>query len=64
MCPGGTVVPAASEEGGIVTNGMSRFARDGENANAAMVVSVTQEDFGSGALDGMYFATEIAHRAY
>ena len=64
MCPGGTVVPAASEEGGIVTNGMSRFARDGKNANAAMVVSVTQEDFGSGALDGMYFAREIEQRAY
>lgn len=64
MCPGGTVVPAASEEGGIVTNGMSRFARDGENANAAMVVSVTPEDFGSGALDGMYFAREIEQRAY
>ena len=40
MCPGGTVVAAASEEGGVVTNGMSRFARDGENANSALVVSV------------------------
>ena len=40
MCPGGTVVAAASEEGGVVTNGMSRYARDGENANSALAVSV------------------------
>ncbi len=47
MCPGGTVVAAASEQGGIVTNGMSEYARDGENSNAAFLVSVTPEDFGS-----------------
>ncbi len=40
MCPGGTVVAAASEEGGVVTNGMSPFARDGVNANAAILVGV------------------------
>ena len=40
MCPGGTVCAAASEEGGVVTNGMSLHARDGRNANAAVVVSV------------------------
>jgi uncharacterized FAD-dependent dehydrogenase len=45
MCPGGTVVGAASEEGGVVTNGMSNYHRDGENANSAMVVSVSPEDF-------------------
>ena len=44
MCPGGQVVPAASEEGGVVTNGMSTFARDGVNANAALVVSVAPPD--------------------
>ena len=47
MCPGGVVVAAASEEGGAVVNGMSYFARDGENANSALLVNVTPEDFGS-----------------
>jgi len=47
MCPGGTVVAAASEPGGVVTNGMSTYARDGENANSALLVGVTPEDFGS-----------------
>jgi uncharacterized FAD-dependent dehydrogenase len=47
MCPGGTVVPAASEPDGVVTNGMSTFARDGRNANSALLVNVTPEDFGS-----------------
>lgn len=46
MCPGGWVVAAASEPGGVVTNGMSRFARDGDNANAALLVSVMPADFG------------------
>ena len=46
MCPGGTVVPAASRLGGVCVNGMSRFARDGENANAALLVDVRTEDFG------------------
>ena len=64
MCPGGFVVPAASEEGGIVTNGMSEFARDGNNANSALVVSVSPEDFGSKPLDGMYFARSIEQKAY
>lgn len=45
MCPGGEVVAAASETGGVVTNGMSRFARDGANANAAFLVNVTPKDF-------------------
>lgn len=43
MCPGGEVVAAASEEGGVVTNGMSRYRRDGKNANAALAVSVMPE---------------------
>ena len=46
MCPGGTVVAAASEEGGVAVNGMSYFARDGENANSALLISVAPEDFG------------------
>jgi uncharacterized FAD-dependent dehydrogenase len=45
MCPGGWVVAATSEAGGVVTNGMSRFARDGANANAAFLVSVVPKDF-------------------
>jgi hypothetical protein len=54
MCPGGEVVPAASEADGVVTNGMSRFARDGRNANSALLVSVLPEDFGSaGPLAGL-----------
>ncbi len=64
MCPGGSVVAAASEEGGVVTNGMSEYARDKENANSAIVVSVAPEDFGSGALDGVRFQREIEKRAF
>ncbi|MBU1087769.1 MAG: FAD-dependent monooxygenase [Candidatus Omnitrophica bacterium] len=47
MCPGGAVVASSSENGGIVTNGMSEFARDKQNANSAIVVAVKPEDFGS-----------------
>lgn len=47
MCPGGTVVAAASEAGGVVTNGMSEFCRDGRNANSALAVTIDVEDFGS-----------------
>lgn len=46
MCPGGTVVPAASRAGGVCVNGMSTFARDGENANAALLIDVRPQDFG------------------
>lgn len=64
MCPGGYVVASSSETGGIVTNGMSEFARDGKNANAAVVVSVTPKDFGEKALDGVEFARKIERNAY
>jgi hypothetical protein len=47
MCPGGYVVASASEEGGVVTNGMSEYSRDGENANSAILVSIRPQDFGS-----------------
>lgn len=56
MCPGGEVVSAASEEGGIVTNGMSRYARDGANANSAVLVNVDPSDFGS---DDVLAGTEL-----
>lgn len=65
MCPGGTVVAAASEQGGIVTNGMSEYARDGENSNAAFLVSVTPEDFASDdLLAGIELQREIEQRAF
>ncbi len=64
MCPGGTVVPSSSEENTVVTNGMSEFARDGENANSALVVSVSTDDFGNNALNGVDFARSIERKAF
>ena len=64
MCPGGTVVPAASEAGQVVTNGMSEYSRDKENANAALVVSVDAADFGEGVFAGMEFQQELERRAF
>ncbi|MHB8050553.1 MAG: NAD(P)/FAD-dependent oxidoreductase, partial [Coriobacteriia bacterium] len=65
MCPGGEVVAAASEPGGVVTNGMSRFARDGANANAAFLVNVTPADFGGDhPLAGVAFQRQWEHAAY
>ncbi len=64
MCPGGYVMPAASEEGGVVTNGMSNFARDGKNANSALIAQVTRADFGEGALAGMYFQQKLEAAAF
>ena len=65
MCPGGYVVAAASEEGRAVTNGMSYADRDGENANAALLVSVEPGDFpGEGPLAGMYWQREIEAAAF
>ena len=65
MCPGGYVVAAASEAGGVVTNGMSYSGRSGENANAALLVSLEPEDFpGDGVLAGMYWQREIERKAF
>ena len=65
MCPGGQVVAATSEEGGIVTNGMSEYARMADNSNAAILVSVTPEDFGSDdALAGIELQRRIERAAY
>ena len=64
MCPGGVVVPAASAAGQVVTNGMSVYRRDGENANAALVVSVGPADFGDGVFAGMEFQQELEARAF
>ena len=65
MCPGGCVVAAASEEGRVVTNGMSEFTRDKINANAALLVGVTGSDFHSSEpLAGMYFQRMLEEKAY
>ncbi len=65
MCPGGTVVAATSEQGGVVTNGMSEYMRDGRNSNAAFLVSVTPADFpDKSALGGFALQAEIEKRAF
>lgn len=65
MCPGGYVMPAASEEGGVVTNGMSDYARDGLNANSALLVQIRREDFDrGGVLDGVEFQRKIERAAF
>ncbi len=65
MCPGGSVIAAASQQGGVVTNGMSNCARDGENANAALLVTVKPEDFPTREVfAGMCWQEEIERRAF
>ena len=65
MCPGGKVFAAASETGGVVTNGMSYSKRDGENANAALLVTLRAADFpGEGVLAGMEWQRQIERRAF
>ena len=65
MCPGGYVVAAASEEGGVVTNGMSYADRDGHNANAALLVTVNPREFPSDdPLAGMHWQERIERKAF
>ncbi len=65
MCPGGFVVNASSEKEMLAVNGMSYSARDGENANSAIVVTVTPEDYGNnGPLSGIEFQRELEKKAY
>ena len=65
MCPGGQVVCAASEEGSVCTNGMSNLARDGENANAALLVNVDPADFPTDdPLAGVRLQREVERRAF
>ena len=64
MCPGGTVVAAASESGGVVVNGMSEYARAGKNANSAVVVSVGPEDFGGDPFAAIAFQRRLEKAAY
>ena len=65
MCPGGTVIASASEEGEVVTNGMSEHARDKENANSAFLVNVKPSDFGSDhPLAGVEFQRKYERLAF
>jgi len=65
MCPGGTVVAAASEAGRVVTNGMSQYSRNERNANAGIVVGITPEvDFPGHPLAGMALQRELEAKAY
>ncbi len=65
MCPGGYVVNASSEPGRLAVNGMSYSGRDGSNANSAIIVSVSPEDYGSNhPLAGVAFQRRLEERAY
>ena len=65
MCPGGTVIPASTEEGTLAVNGMSRSARDGQNANSAVLVQIYRKDYDHGhPLDGFLFQHELEKQAY
>lgn len=64
MCPGGTVVAAASEASGTVVNGMSNYLRDGENANSAVCVSVDSRDFGRNPYRAIEYQRELERVAY
>ena len=64
MCPGGQVVAAASEEGGVVVNGMSYHARDGKNSNSAVVSTVFKEDYGSTPQKAIEFQRRIERAAF
>merc|ERR1711965_72105 len=65
MCPGGTVVAAASEPGRVVTNGMSQYSRNERNANAGIVVGIHPEkDFPGGPLAGVELQDALESKAY
>ena len=64
MCPGGQVIASNSEENTVVTNGMSKAARDMINSNSAVVASVLPDDFGNDLFSGMEFQRELEKQAY
>ncbi|AZP11328.1 NAD(P)/FAD-dependent oxidoreductase [Undibacterium parvum] len=64
MCPGGTVVAATSEPGRVVTNGMSQYSRNERNANSAIVVGITPEDYPGHPLAGIDLQRELESLAY
>ncbi|MBO5415796.1 MAG: FAD-dependent oxidoreductase [Clostridia bacterium] len=64
MCPGGQIVAGASEEGGVVVNGMSNYARDGVNSNSAVAVSVNKKDYGATPEGAIEFQRSIERAAF
>lgn len=64
MCPGGEIVAAASEEGGVVVNGMSRSLRNGKNSNSAIAVSVRQNDYDGTPMGAIEFQRNIERKAF
>ncbi len=65
MCPGGYVMSATSEKGGVVVNGMSNYARDGQNANSALIAQVTKADFDDDhPLAGIEFQRKLERAAF
>lgn len=65
MCPGGYVVPSQHEDGTLCVNGMSYYARDGQNANSAILVTVSTDDFGSShPLAGIEFQRQLEKKAF
>ncbi len=64
MCPGGEVINASSENGGIAVNGMSNSKRDGENANSALLVGIEPEDLKGGLFEGIELQRKIESKAY
>ena len=64
MCPGGFVVNASSEDGCLAINGMSNYNRDERNSNSAIVVTVTNKDYGEGVLAGVEYQRRLEEKAY
>ena len=64
MCPGGEVVAAQSEENTVVVNGMSRYARNGKNANSAIAVQINREDYGSSPVRAIEFQRDLEKKAF
>ena len=64
MCPGGYVVNSSSENGFLSINGMSNYKRESDNANSAIIVSITPDDFGNSPLDGIEFQRNLEKKAY
>ena len=64
MCPGGYVINSSSEDGKLVINGMSNYKRDSKNANSALIVTVSKDDYGNGLFDGIKFQEKLEELAY
>ena len=64
MCPGGVVIPSASSKESIVSNGMSNFSRDGNNANSAVIVQVDSRDYGENLFDGVKYQEKLEKQAF